>query len=75
MLAHPGFIKAIRLNRDEASDSAAYPFCLPAIRALERLELPKPYSSRRFSIADSMMSMCSLRLGSSLRILLNSAFQ
>jgi len=39
MLAHPGFIKAIRLNRDEASDSAAYPFCLPAIRALERLEL------------------------------------
>lgn len=38
MLPHPGFIKALRLNRDEV-DCGVFPFSLPAIRTLERLEL------------------------------------
>lgn len=34
----PGFIRAFRLNREEA-DFDHYPFCIPAVRHLHRLEL------------------------------------
>jgi predicted ATPase len=39
VLPHPGFVKALRLNREAVSTWDLYPFSLPAIRTLERLEL------------------------------------
>jgi predicted ATPase len=38
-LSGPGFIRAIRLKRDEVPGFDAYPFSIPAIRTLERLKL------------------------------------
>jgi predicted ATPase len=35
----PGFIRAIRLNREQVSSWKAFPFCIPAIKKLKRLEL------------------------------------
>lgn len=34
-----GFVKALRLRREDVPDFARYPFAIPAIRSLERLEL------------------------------------
>ena len=39
MLPPSGFIRALRLNRGGVPDFGAYPFAIPAIRELERLEL------------------------------------
>ena len=39
MLPPSGFIRALRLERDGVPDFAKYPFAIPAIRELERLEL------------------------------------
>jgi len=38
MLPHSGFLRAIRLNRDEVADWKQYPFAIPAVRKLKRLE-------------------------------------
>lgn len=38
MLPHSGFLRAIRLNRDEVADWKEYPFAIPAVHTLERLE-------------------------------------
>src|SRR5688500_4737384 len=35
----PGFIRALRLNRERVSDWKAFPFCIPAVKKLKRLEL------------------------------------
>ena len=35
----PGFIHALRLNRERVSDWKAFPFCIPAVKKLKRLEL------------------------------------
>src|SRR5688572_16481158 len=35
----PGFIRAIRLNREQVSSWKAFPFCIPALKKLKRLEL------------------------------------
>ena len=37
--AQAGFIAAIRLEREKVSDFGEYPFCIPAVRHLQRLEL------------------------------------
>lgn len=34
-----GFLRALRLRRDKVPDFGAYPFHIPAVRALDRLEL------------------------------------
>jgi predicted ATPase len=39
VLPHPGFVKALRLNREAVSTWDVYPFAIPAILTLERLEL------------------------------------
>lgn len=39
MLPYRGFVQAIRLNWEGVSDGGSYPFALPAIRKLNRLEL------------------------------------
>ncbi len=39
MLPRTGFVGAIRLNRDNVPGYDSYPFCIPAIRTLERLPL------------------------------------
>lgn len=39
MLPPSGFIRALRLNREGVRDFGAYPFAIPAIREMERLEL------------------------------------
>jgi predicted ATPase len=39
MLPHRGFVQAVRLEWDDVPDVGAYPFSLPAVRALDRLEL------------------------------------
>ncbi|MHA3770033.1 AAA family ATPase [Verrucomicrobiota bacterium sgz303538] len=39
MLPHIGFVGALRLKRDEVPSFEEYPFCIPAIRSLERLKL------------------------------------
>jgi predicted ATPase len=36
---NPGFVKALRLKREEISSFAEYPFSIPAIKTLDRLEL------------------------------------
>jgi predicted ATPase len=38
-LDFPGFIHAVRLERDAVSDFASYPFSIPAVRGLDTLEL------------------------------------
>lgn len=35
----PGFIRAVRLNREQVTDWKAFPFCIPAVKKLKRLEL------------------------------------
>jgi predicted ATPase len=35
----PGFVRAVRLNREKVSDWKAFPFCVPAVKKLKRLEL------------------------------------
>ena len=35
----PGFIRAVRLNREQVRDWKAFPFCIPAVNKLKRLEL------------------------------------
>ncbi|MGA2052578.1 MAG: AAA family ATPase [Opitutales bacterium] len=35
----PGYIRAVRLKRAEVPSFAQYPFCIPVVRHLERLEL------------------------------------
>jgi predicted ATPase len=37
--AFGGYIRAIRLKREDVSSFAKYPFCIPAVRHLHRLEL------------------------------------
>jgi len=39
MTASAGFVRALRLEREEVPDFVEYPFAIPAIRGLERLEL------------------------------------
>ena len=39
MLPHTGFVGAIRLEHEGVPDFDSYPFCIPAIRAIDRLEL------------------------------------
>jgi predicted ATPase len=35
----PGFIRAVRLNRDDVADWKTFPFCIPTVKKLKRLEL------------------------------------
>lgn len=39
MLPYRGFVQAVRMEWDNVPDVGAYPFSLPAVRGLERLEL------------------------------------
>jgi len=39
MLRSAGFVRALRLKREEIADFDVYPFSVPTIRSLERLEL------------------------------------
>lgn len=39
MIPNSGFVRALRLEREEGADFSEYPFSIPAIRNLERLEL------------------------------------
>ena len=35
----PGYIRAVRLNREQVSNWKTFPFCIPAVKKLKRLEL------------------------------------